>query len=143
MHQVVALVGYGVGMLQAVQDISVIPMLAEKYMVGSDLVKEMILTMGVSNPSLFIITLGLPGIWFLVISYEALSNKYIPNLLILLGFMWGVGNIVTAVAHALVILPLIYLVALGALIFAPLWSIFEGLFLLKISRSGLDYLEKK
>lgn len=138
-----ALIGYGVGMYQSVQDLSMIPLLAEKYMSGDILVKDMIITMGVSNPALFIVTLGLPGIWFIVISLEALSNKYIPKALVFLGLMWGVGNIMTAIAHALVILPLIYLVALGALIFAPLWSIFEGLFLLRISKEGLDYLDKK
>jgi len=40
--------------------------------------------------------------------------------------------ITTAIAHAFVIIQLIYLVALGAFVFAPLWGILKGLFLLKL-----------
>jgi len=37
---------------------------------------------------------------------------------------------------------LIYMVAAGALLFAPIWSIAEGFYLLKLSRRGLPYLDK-
>ena len=54
------------------------------------------------------------------------------KLLVILGFLWGIGNIMTAIAHSLVILELIYLVAFGAFIFAPLWGFMEGFYLLKM-----------
>jgi hypothetical protein len=38
-------------------------------------------------------------------------------------------------------LPLIYLIAIGAFVFAPLWSISEGLFLLKISKKQPEDIE--
>ena len=48
--------------------------------------------------------------------------------------MWGVGNIVTVFAHVAIIIWLIYLVAFGALCAAPIWSIWEGVFLMRISK---------
>ncbi len=129
-----ALIGFGVGMLQSVQDFSMVPYLADQYSQGDSLVRDIIITLGVANPSLYILSLGLPGIWFIVVSWRALDNPEIPRHLIYLGFLWGAGNLLTVVAHVFVIIDLINLVALGALICAPLWSICEGLFLLKKSR---------
>ena len=51
-----------------------------------------------------------------------------------MGFLWGVGNIITVFAHVVVIIWLIYFVAFGALCAAPIWSIWEGVFLLRIAR---------
>ena len=129
---VVAIIGYAVGIFQNIQDASIIPHLAEQYELGNEALKQSILLFGVSNPFLFIVSLGLPGIWFIVVSAIGLSNANIPNFLILLGFLWGIGNIITAIAHAFVILELIYLVAFGAFIFAPIWGFMEGYFLLKL-----------
>jgi len=97
-------------------------------------VKEVIIAIGVANPAIYIASLGLPGLWFIFVSVLSISNKSIPKLLVFLGFMWGVGNIVTVFAHVAVIIWLIYLVAFGALCAAPVWSIWEGLYLLRLSR---------
>ena len=72
----------------------------------------------------------------------AFDNKNIPRLLVLLGFMWGVGNIVTVFAHVVIIIWLIYLVAFGALCAAPIWSIWEGYFLLKIANKLQDEIQQ-
>ena len=128
---VIAVIGYAVGIFQNIQDASVIPHLAAQYELGNDALKQSIISFGVSNPFLFIVSLGLPGIWFIVVSVIGLSNSNIPKLLVTLGLLWGVGNILTAIAHAFVILELIYLVAFGAFVFAPLWGFMEGYFLLK------------
>ena len=53
--------------------------------------------------------------------------------------MWGVGNIVTVFAHVAIIIWLIYLVAFGALCAAPIWSIWEGIYLFRLSKG---YQEK-
>ena len=131
---VLAIIGLGVGVFQSVLDMTMVPYLADQYAIGSDIVKEVIIAIGVANPALYIISLGFPGVWFILVSLMALSNKSIPRLLVLLGFMWGVGNIVTVYAHVVVIIWLIYLVAFGALCAAPIWSIWEGVYLLRIAR---------
>ncbi len=133
-----AIIGYSFNMLQSVQDMSMIPYLVKQYQHVDVNTQHIIQVLGVTNVAWFILSLGLPGIWFIVVSIKALNNPQIPRLLVLLGLLWGIGNILTVVAHMLVILPLIYLVAAGALIFAPLWSIYEGLFLLKLSRGSRD-----
>ena len=129
---IIAIRGYAVGIFQNIQDASVIPHLATQYELGNAAIQESIISFGVSNPFLFIVSLGLPGIWFIVVSIIGLSNQNIPKLLVILGFLWGIGNIMTAIAHSLVILELIYLVAFGAFIFAPLWGFMEGFYLLKM-----------
>ncbi len=126
---IMAIIGYAVGMLQSVEDMTQVPYLASQYATASVALKQAIIAFGVANPMIYILSLGLPGIWFLFVSWKALSNQQIPKGLIILGFLWGIGNILTVIAHALVILPLIKLVAVGALVFAPLWSIYEAIFL--------------
>ena len=96
------------------------------------MIQQTILSLGVSNPFLFIVSLGLPGIWFIIVSLLGLSNKKIPKLLLILGLLWGFGNILTAIAHSFIIIDLIYLVAVGAFVFAPLWGFLEGAFLFKL-----------
>jgi hypothetical protein len=111
-----------------------VPYLADQYQNASLLVKEVIIAIGVANPSIYIATLGLPGLWFIAVSIMAWNNPKIPRLLLLLGIMWGAGNILTVIAHVFIIIELIYLVAFGALVFAPLWSIYEGVFLLRTAK---------
>jgi len=130
-----AIIGYAIGLFQNIQDVSLIPHLAYEYEISNSAIQKTILALGVSNPFLFIVSLGLPGIWFIVVSYIGFFNNSIPKILIALGFLWGIGNIVTAIAHAFVIVKLIYLVALGAAIFSPLWGILEGMFLFKLVKS--------
>ncbi|RAP33130.1 hypothetical protein DID77_03520 [Candidatus Marinamargulisbacteria bacterium SCGC AG-439-L15] len=127
-----AIIGFGVGMYQSVQDLSMVPYLADQYESANQLVRDVIIAIGVANPSIYIITLGLPGIWFIAVSLLAWDNPDIPRGLLILGIMWGSGNIMTVIAHVLIIIELIYLVAFGALVFAPLWSIYEGIFLLRV-----------
>ena len=57
--------------------------------------------------------------------------------------MWGVGNIVTVFAHVVIIIWLIYLVAFGALCAAPVWSIWEGVFLLRIANNYQAQVQEK
>lgn len=128
----IAIIGYAVGIFQNIQDASLIPHLAKQYEIGTPLMQQTILTLGIANPFLFIISLGFPGIWFIVVSLIGHSNKHIPTTLIYLGLLWGIGNIVTAVAHALMFINLIYLIALGALIFAPIWGFMEAFYLFKL-----------
>ena len=132
---VLAIIGLGVGVFQSVLDMTMVPYLADQYANGTPIIKQVIIALGVANPAIYIISLGFPGIWFIFISIMALNNKSIPKLLVLLGFMWGVGNIVTVFAHVVIIIWLIYLVAFGALCAAPIWSIWEGVYLLRISKT--------
>ena len=130
-----AIIGLGVGVFQSVADMTMVPYLAEQYALGSQVVKDVIVSLGVSNPSLYIVTLGFPGLWFILVSLMALNNPDIPKLLVALGLLWGIGNIVTVIAHVMVMIWLIYMVALGALCAAPIWSIWEGMFLWRLSKN--------
>jgi len=132
----VAIIGFGIGMLQSVQDLSTVPYLADKYAAGTPIIRETIIALGVANPSIYILSLGLPGFWFLFVSWRAMDNPEIPKHLLALGFLWGAGNLLTVIAHVFVILPLIRLVTVGAAVFAPMWSVSEGLYLLKRARGG-------
>jgi len=134
LFSVLAIIGLGVGVFQSVLDMTMVPYLADQYAQGSYVIKQVIIALGVANPAIYIISLGFPGLWFIFVSIMAISNKNIPRLLVLLGLMWGVGNLVTVFAHVVVIIWLIYFVAFGALCAAPIWSIWEGIFLLKISK---------
>ena len=96
-----AIIGFGIGMYQSVQDLSMVPYLADQYAKGDEVIRSVIIAMGVANPAIYIATLGLPGIWFITVSLLAWNNPDIPKLLVLLGLMWGVGNIMTVIAHAL------------------------------------------
>ena len=134
-----AILGYGFGLYQSVIDITMIPHLVEQYLQGDAALRQAIKAYGFSNPALYIVSMGLPGIWFITVSILAIDNKSIPKGLVLLGVLWGVGGILTAIAHTIVILPFIYLVAVGAVIFAPIWSIWEGIFLYRLSTGDESY----
>ena len=140
---ILAIIGLGVGVFQSVLDMTMVPYLADQYAAGSDVVKEVIIAIGVANPAIYIASLGLPGMWFIFVSLMAINNPNIPKLLVFLGFMWGVGNIVTVFAHVVIIIWLIYLVAFGALYAAPVWSIWEGVYLLRIANNYQAQVQEK
>ena len=136
-----AIIGYGFNLLQSVLDFSRVPWLVEHYLESPAYIQEIIQTFGVSNVYLFILSLGLPGVWAVAISFRAYNNPDVPKFVVFLGFLWGIGNLVTVFAHVFVILPLIYLVALGAFISTPIWAIAEGVFFLRIRKKGLHYVD--
>ena len=133
-----AFVGFSVGIFQSVVDLSRVPYLATQYEMGSENIKDVIIALGVANPFIYIISLGFPGLWLILVSVLALNNPMIPRLLAILGFMWGFGNILTVIAHVFVIMWLVYLVAFGGLLAAPFWSLWEGVFLWRISQKKQD-----
>ena len=125
-----AIIGYSFGFYHSFIDLFEIPNLVKQYLSSPQSLKDVILAFGFSNPLLFCITHGLPGIWFLVVSLIGFTNKQIPKFLLLLGIMWGVGNILTTIAHVLHLNTLIYFISMQVLIFAPLWGFSEGFYLL-------------
>ena len=64
LSSIIAIIGYSIGIYQQIIDISVIPRLAEKFMIEPTLIQDVIITFGVSNPKIFIVTLGFPGVGF-------------------------------------------------------------------------------
>ena len=138
-----AIIGYSFNMYQQILDISRIPYLVHHYSLASENVRQVIEVYGVSNVHLFILSMGLPGVWAIAISLKAYTNPQVPRLLAFLGFLWGIGNIFTVIAHVFVFLPLIYLVAIGALICTPVWAIGEGVFFLKLREKGFNYIKLK
>ena len=136
-----AVIGYAFNLFQSILDLSQIPSLVEGYRTSSANVQEVITVMGVSNVSLFVLSMGLPGLWAIAVSSKAITNKEVPRFIPVLGFLWGLGNIATVFAHVFVILPLIYLIALGAMICTPVWAIYEGVFFMKIMKKGLSYIK--
>ncbi|MBE33093.1 hypothetical protein CL647_03105 [bacterium] len=132
---ILAFLGYSFCIYQAIMDISVIPELTKTFLVEPSVIQDVIVAFGVSNPKMFILTSGFCGIWFLVVSYLAISNKSIPKLLIILGFIWGIGNIFTAIGYAFSIIPILYLVSMVTIVVAPIWGLYEGFFLLSLIKN--------
>lgn len=128
-----ALVGLGVGMFQSVVDATQVPHLAERYEVSSPDVQHVIIAFGVANPAIYVLSLGLPGIWFIAVGFSYM--KQFPKFLTFLNIAWGLGNITTVIAHMAVLIWLIYLVAAGALVMAPFWSIWQARFLWKRAKA--------
>jgi hypothetical protein len=132
---ILAYLGYGFGIFQSIMDLSVIPELTKKYLHEPGFIQDIIVTVGISNPKMFILVSGLPGIWFLVVSYLAFSNKNIPNFLIYCGFIWGLGNILTALGYAFSIVQILYVVSIVIIIVAPIWGLSEGFYLLSLIKT--------
>ena len=132
---ILAYLGYGFGIFQSIMDLSVIPELTKKYLHEPGFIQDIIVTVGISNPKMFILISGLPGIWFLVVSYLAFSNKNIPNFLIYCGFIWGLGNILTALGYAFSIVQILYVVSIVIIIVAPIWGLSEGFYLLSLIKT--------
>jgi hypothetical protein len=132
---ILAYLGYGFGIFQSIMDLSVIPELTKKYLHEPGFIQDIIVTVGISNPKMFILVSGLPGIWFLVVSYLAFSNKNIPNFLIYCGFIWGLGNILTALGYAFSIVQILYVVSIVIILVAPIWGLSEGFYLLSLIKT--------
>ena len=127
-----AIIGLGIGMFQSILDATQVPHLAEKYNISPPEIQHVIIAFGVANPAIYILSLGVPGIWFVLVSF--LHIRQFPPFLVILGVAWGIGNITTVIAHMMVLIWLIYLVAGGALIAAPFWSIWQSRYLWKKAR---------
>lgn len=135
---VLAIIGYSFGFYHSFIDMSVIPNLVNQYLVSPDNIREVIITFGISNPMLYCVTHGLPGVWFLLVSSIGITNKQIPKFLILLGFLWGIGNIVTAFSQVFHLTSILYFVSMQVLIFAPLWGFSQGFYLLYLIKVLTD-----
>lgn len=140
---ILAFLGYGFGIYQAIMDISVIPELTKTYLIEPGIIQDVIVAFGVSNPKMFILTAGLPGIWFLVVSYLAMSNKHIPKFLIILGFIWGFGNIFSAIGYAFSIVQVLYVVSICIILVAPIWGLSEGFYLLSLIKNLTKEVKKE
>ncbi len=127
LFSVLALIGLGIGMFQSVVDATQIPHLASSYADSSAEIQHVIIAFGVANPAIYALSLGLPGLWFIVVGL--CYSRLFPKFLVFLAIAWGLGNIITVIAHLMILIWLIYLVAVGALIMAPLWSIWQSKFL--------------
>ncbi len=126
-----SLIGLGIGMFQSILDATQIPHLAAQYEEASPIIKHVMIAFGVADPAIYILSLGLPGIWLL--SLNLFHGKDFSLFLVILGVAWGLGNLITVMAHLFVILWLIYFVAGCALIGVPLWTFFQGKYLWKKS----------
>lgn len=136
LFSILAVIGFGIGMFQSVTDATQVPHLAERYITSSPEIQHVIIAFGVANPAIYALSLGLPGIWFILVGF--LYMRIFPKFLIVLTIAWGIGNIVTVVAHVFILVWLIYLVALGALLAAPFWSVFQSLFLWRVANQLKD-----
>jgi hypothetical protein len=125
---VLAILGLGVGMFQSVLDATQIPHLALQYEKAPPVIQHVMIAFGVADPAIYILSLGLPGIWLIFINI--FFRKQFPLILVFLGLLWGIGNILTVIAHLFVILWLIYFIAGAALIGVPLWTIFQAKYLI-------------
>jgi hypothetical protein len=135
---ILAIIGYSFGFYHSFIDMSFIPNLANQYLTAPTTIRDVIIAFGISNPMLYLVTHGLPGIWFLLVSTIGITNKKIPKFLILLGFLWGIGNLITAFSHIFQLTTILYFVSMQVLIFAPLWGFSEGFYLLYLIKIITD-----
>lgn len=126
---ILSIVGLGIGMQQSVLDATQIPHLALQYEKATPIIQHVMIAFGVSDPAIYMLSLGIPGIW--LISANLLLYREFSLFLALCGILWGLGCIITVVAHLFVIVSLLYLIAAGALIGVPLWTVFQARFFLK------------
>jgi len=126
---ILAIVGLGIGMFQSILDGTQIPHLAMQYEKASPIIQHVMIAFGVADPAIYILSLGIPGIWLIFINW--VYRKKFPLALVVLGIAWGLGSIITVVAHLFVIIWLIYFIAYSALIGVPLWTFFQGKYLRK------------
>ena len=90
----------------------------------------LILTMlGLPNYDQLLFIIGLPAIWWLVLSYLSLDNKFIPRILVILGLMIGITLVIYLILfyqHNIDLLKWVFL--FNSLLFLiSIWSIFEFL----------------
>lgn len=127
LFSLLAIIGLGIGMFQSIVDATQVPHLAKEYADSSEEVQHVIIAFGVANPAIYALSLGLPGLWFLVVSF--CFRRAFSKTLILLSALWGLGSVSTIVAHMLVIVAFIYLIATGAFIVMPFWIFFQAKYL--------------
>lgn len=124
---VLSILGLGIGMLQSVLDATRVPHLSKEYENAPALIQHVIITFGVSNPAIYMLSLGLPGIWLIFVNLW--MRKQLNPILAFSGMAWGVGCLVTVIAHLFVIIPLIYFIAVAALLGVPIWTYFQARYL--------------
>lgn len=132
---VLAIIGLGIGMLQSILDATRVPHLAQEYENTSTIIKHVIIAFGVSNPAIYMLSLGLPGIWLIFVNLW--MRKKFPLFLVLSGLAWGIGCVITVIGHLLVILPIIHLIALGSLFGVPVWTYLQTHYLWKSYKKSL------
>ena len=91
--------------------------------------------LGLPNYDQLLFIIGLPAIWWLVLSYLSLDNKFIPRILVILGFMIGITLVIcnSFYQHNIDLLKWVFL--FNSLLIS-IWSIFEFRFINKIIKSN-------
>lgn len=131
---VLAIIGLGIGMLQSILDATKIPHLAREYENSSPIIQHVIIAFGVANPAIYMLSLGLPGIWMIFLNF--IMRKNFHPFLTFSGIVWGIGSVITVIAHIFVIMPLIYLIGVGALLGVPVWTYFQIKYLYNLYRES-------
>ena len=132
---VLAILGIGIGMLQSITDATRVPHLAQEYENSSDIIRHVIIAFGVANPAIYMLSLGLPGLWLIFLNIW--MRKEFSLFLVLSGFAWGIGSVVTVIGHLFVILPIIHFIAFGAVFGVPVWTYLQTKFLLKCRKDAM------
>ncbi len=135
MVTILSLLGLGIGMFQSILDATQIPHLASVYLESPAIIQHVIITFGIASPAIYIISLGIPGIWFIFMNL--LFYKKFSSILVASGIAWGIGSIVTVFAHLFAIVWLIHIIAFIALLGVPLWTCLQANFLLKELKENL------
>ena len=131
---ILAVLGFGFGIYQNINNLTIIPKIANEYLNNSSVIRDVIVTIGFTNPKMFLLTAGFPGIWFIVVSILGWSNKEVPKFLLILGILWGINNILIAFSKAFGISFIMHIVSLQIIVIAPIWGLYEGYYLLSITK---------
>ena len=128
---ILAILGLGVGMLQALMDMYIIPFTVSQLYEGTEVVRAFLLDLGVANPYMYILSAGFPAIWLFIVSLKHKINCYIPIPLRVVSFAWGCILLALVIVQALSIFSLLNIVSLLGIFIAPIWTIWLGIFFFK------------
>ncbi len=119
---VLSILGLGIGMYQSILDATQLPHLAAEYARSSESVRHVIIAFGIASPAVYLLSMAIPGLWFLNLAISL--KKELPKFVFLLLLLWGFGNLITPVAHIFIIIWMIYSIAAGACLISPFWGIY-------------------
>ena len=99
---------------------------------SNQLEKTLLLTLGAPSYDQRLFIVGLPELWWLVISFLAIDNLFIPRSLVRLGFLIGINNLIYLVLFLTGVTGVLKWVFLINAILLIVWTILEFRFISKV-----------
>ncbi len=102
---------------------------------ADQVVQSFLMMLGLPNYDQRLFIIGLPAIWWLVLSVLSYDNKFIPRVLVILGFMIGISMVVYLIVFYQQNAELLKWIFLVKAFLISVWSIFEYRFISQVIKS--------